>query len=302
MSIDRAVTLSIMFGPIFALKLRRCLCPCFEYDRIAREALTELENLPVVLYSSEPVNEEDVQRDDSIPNSVGKFAARLWKGTQNKLGGKRWKRIVGMLAVVDSPKGPAIRIRYKRGDTTLLSDIHDESSNADDGVNERWILLSKISAVKECFAYLPVRYSGIILFGKSETSGHKSSSLELLRFEVRENKDDMAAADVDRRNEILEYIRIMVNWDKRRRSEIEEEDEGETVQEDENEENDGVEKGTRNISVDKKILGPSGKDKHFEEREIELQNRRREREQRKARYLKESGGLKYTAIIMANKN
>mgnify|MGYP001398625145 CR=1 FL=1 len=35
--------------------------------------------------------------------------------------------------------------------------------------------------------------------------------------------------------------------------------------------------------------------------EIEMKKQKRDREKRKSRYLKETGGLKYTAIAMANK-
>ena len=42
--------------------------------------------------------------------------------------------------------------------------------------------------------------------------------------------------------------------------------------------------------------------KHFAQREIELQKMKKERESRKAKYVKEAGGLKYTAIAMANRS
>ena len=47
--------------------------------------------------------------------------------------------------------------------------------------------------------------------------------------------------------------------------------------------------------------GRAAKAAYFAKREIELTQQRRERERRKARYLEGSGGLKYTAIAMANK-
>ena len=42
--------------------------------------------------------------------------------------------------------------------------------------------------------------------------------------------------------------------------------------------------------------------KHFAQREIEMQKQKKEREDRKAKYVKEAGGLKYTAIAMANRS
>jgi hypothetical protein len=41
---------------------------------------------------------------------------------------------------------------------------------------------------------------------------------------------------------------------------------------------------------------------HFAQREIEMQKTKREREARKAKYVKDAGGLKYSAIAMANRS
>ena len=40
---------------------------------------------------------------------------------------------------------------------------------------------------------------------------------------------------------------------------------------------------------------------HFAKRELEMRETKRSREQRKAKYIQESGGLKYTAVAMANR-
>ncbi|KAL3778077.1 hypothetical protein ACHAW5_001416 [Stephanodiscus triporus] len=48
--------------------------------------------------------------------------------------------------------------------------------------------------------------------------------------------------------------------------------------------------------------GNAQKIKHFAQREIEMQRMKKERENRKAKYVKEAGGLKYTAIAMANRS
>ena len=47
---------------------------------------------------------------------------------------------------------------------------------------------------------------------------------------------------------------------------------------------------------------PAQKIKHFAQRELELQKLKKERENRKAKYVNEAGGLKYTAIAMANRS
>jgi hypothetical protein len=40
---------------------------------------------------------------------------------------------------------------------------------------------------------------------------------------------------------------------------------------------------------------------YFQKRQLEMQSRRKEAEELKAKYMKEAGGLKYTAIAMANR-
>jgi hypothetical protein len=292
-----------MLGPISRLNLRACLCPCFasDEDRMTREALRELENLPIALYHSETLAEEPSESfDESIVTTVGKLATRLWKG--KLVGTKRWKRSIGTLTVIDATKGPTLWIRY---------------DGTDSGMRNKWILLRKISGVKECSSFLPVKYSGILLFGKKvkdadkdKTSKEKSTTEELLRFEVRDNQEDSKAASTDRRNEILEYIRTVAHWERKRWSYSgdDEDEDDETLQEEDGNEDDGDGKKVRRIDSPDQSDAPVQKksiqerEKLLEEREIELQNRRTEREQRKARYLKEAGGLKYTAIIMANKS
>jgi len=50
-----------------------------------------------------------------------------------------------------------------------------------------------------------------------------------------------------------------------------------------------------------KLFCAAQKIKHFAQREIEMQKTKKDRETRKAKYVQEAGGLKYTAIAMANR-
>jgi hypothetical protein len=72
---------------------------------------------------------------------------------------------------------------------------------------------------------------------------------------------------------------LMIEWDGRRRAAIPEED-----------------RETEDPGMNR-----AQKVAHFAKREIELQQTKREREKRKAKLVKETGGLKYTAIAMANR-
>jgi hypothetical protein len=81
--------------------------------------------------------------------------------------------------------------------------------------------------------------------------------------------------------EIQEALTQLIEWDARRRAEIPEEE--------------------RELDEEDGIRQKAQKAAHFAKREIELQQQRREREKRKAEYVKGSGGLKYTALAMANR-
>ena len=81
--------------------------------------------------------------------------------------------------------------------------------------------------------------------------------------------------------EIREALTQLVEWDGRRRAAIPEED--------------------RELDEEDGIRQKAQKAAHFAKREIELQTQRRDREKRKAEYIKGSGGLKYTALAMANR-
>lgn len=54
-------------------------------------------------------------------------------------------------------------------------------------------------------------------------------------------------------------------------------------------------------SVKDRVREQAQKQRHFAKRSIELQQSKKDAEARKARYMKEAGGLQYTAVAMANR-
>lgn len=54
-------------------------------------------------------------------------------------------------------------------------------------------------------------------------------------------------------------------------------------------------------SVKDRVKEQAQKQRHFAKRSIEMQQSKKDAEARKARYLKETGGLQYTAVAMANR-
>lgn len=54
-------------------------------------------------------------------------------------------------------------------------------------------------------------------------------------------------------------------------------------------------------SVKDRVKEQAQRQRHVAKRTIEMQQQKKEAEARKARYLKETGGMQYTAIAMANR-
>jgi hypothetical protein len=115
---------------------------------------------------------------------------------------------------------------------------------------------------------------------------------ELLRFSVLlsgDTVDPPVLVPTDVRNELVHHWMVLVEWERQRRSKLPNTDE------DDDDEEEGEGGGSKNIFVRQAQQAA-----HFAQREIELQRTKRDREQRKAKLIQEAGGLKYTAIAMAN--
>jgi hypothetical protein len=133
----------------------------------------------------------------------------------------------------------------------------------------------------------------IVLYGKKPPEKGKDAP-ELLRFAVllpgSQEYSDLSSVLVstDVRNELVHHWMVLVEWERQRRSKLSE------AERDDDDEEEGA-GGSKNIFVRQAQQAA-----HFAQREIELQRTKRDREQRKAKLIQEAGGLKYTAIAMAN--
>lgn len=119
----------------------------------------------------------------------------------------------------------------------------------------------------------------------SKSQNDTNSSFIILQSEKNENSSnaDLATLSVPKSDaeQIKEAFTQLVEWDGRRRASIPEEE--------------------REIDEETGLKQRAQKAAHFAKREIEMQKSRREREKRKASLVKETGGLKYTALAMANR-
>ena len=95
-------------------------------------------------------------------------------------------------------------------------------------------------------------------------------------------KDSNTPAIAEDRDSFVHHLQVLSEWDRQRRAVagIEEDDE----------------EPSGNFLTQR-----AQKAAHFAKREIEMQQTKRDREKRKAKLVAESGGLKYTALAMANR-
>jgi hypothetical protein len=130
---------------------------------------------------------------------------------------------------------------------------------------------------------IPLRHITSILVrnGIEVTSTHESITFHILT-------EDGIDADECTTNEVYDNLQILFDWEKCRQEAL--------LAQGITEEDQYPSQTSSNVLTDK-----AKKIQHFAQREIELQKIKREREARKAKYVKEAGGLKYTAIAMANR-
>lgn len=102
------------------------------------------------------------------------------------------------------------------------------------------------------------------------------------------------------RNDTMVQLQLLVEWERRRQTRLLTlgiaEDESTDV---DDLDNDGGQTSPRRGGM---IADQARKVQHFAQREIEMKKQKRDREARKAKYVQGAGGLKYTAIAMANRS
>ena len=160
------------------------------------------------------------------------------------------------------------------------------------------------------------------LAAPSRSSSSNSSGIEVildnndvvLRFDVLKpfqfseediDEENIQVEDADdaTRDDTLVQLQILVEWERRRQAHLITLGVDEPAEDIDqiNDDNDG-----QSSSSPKRgggmIADKARKVQHFAQREIEMQKQKRDRESRKAKYVKEAGGLKYTAIAMANRS
>lgn len=294
--------------PLLTLKLLGSLCPCLEReeDGPARQAAWALANVPIRWHRRLRGSSSSGEGG----GSVGGFISGMFgKSTGSLVGGDSYEPLEGAtLSVVDAGSSGPHLVASPPG----FSAIRKKS------IPLR--VIKKVQAQK----------GGIITSGsRSGIEILDSTGREILRFDVLKSAPMSAAGDnadeedwenteasgggsaedaeESARDDIIDQLEMLIEWERRRQARIvvlgeddAENNEEETYVDEYDDDGDGT--GSSPKRKRGAIAEKAQQMKHFAQREIELQKTKKEREARKAKYVKEAGGLKYTAIAMANRS
>lgn len=205
----------------------------------------------------------EYHKDSSENESIG-GVGRLVSGLFSKSSTSSGPSKGAELSICDSIGGPILKI-----------DVEAENDTAGE---TRKISLKEIGGISSIDSFMSSA-SGICIHSKKKNENGEGG--ELCRFNLK-------TLHGEDRDEVIEFLKIVIRWNEKR-----------SCQAGEDEKDDGYDDNVQQkVGLGQRAL----KMKHFAEREIELSKQKRDREARKARYLKDSGGLKYTAVAMANRS
>jgi len=124
--------------------------------------------------------------------------------------------------------------------------------------------------------------SGHISLWAKPPTDKKQSPKELVQFLVLQDTTDLPLVD-DERNLFVHHLSVLVEWERQRCQTL------------------GYHDDDDDDDQPNFLRARAQKAAHFAQRELELQQTKREREKRKAKLVQDSGGLKYTALAMASR-
>jgi hypothetical protein len=283
--------------PLLTLKLLGSICPCLEKedDGTARRAAWSLSSLHVRWHKG--ANNLGENNNNSASTMMSGFVKGIFGSSSTDSGGggggssdKSYESIDGCtLAIVDAKGGPQMimspppsrAIGKKRVPLRMIKTVRlaapSRSSSNSSGIE---VVLDNNDVVLRFDVLKPLQLSE----------------------EYDEENIQVEDADDATRDDTLVQLQILVEWERRRQAHLITLGVDEPAEDiDQINDNDG-----QSSSSPKRgggmIADKARKVQHFAQREIEMQKQKRDRESRKAKYVKEAGGLKYTAIAMANRS
>ena len=284
-----------MIGPLLRLRLLGTICPCLEKDEdgIAREALISLSSVRISWHRKVKSESSGADAAAVVSGLVsGLFGSKSGGGGGAAASSFSYVKTESTLRVADDLSGPSVIV-----EASSVGGDDGCEDNGDAPRHQKTVPLRRLGNVAAAetsfFGMGGGNSSTLTLHGRENGNGNQGE--ELLRVDVL--GADGKGVGVEGRDDVVDKLNLLLHWDTRRRTADGPEDDSMEV-EDNGDDLDGDD-SKRDSS--QKTKGRAAKAAHFAKREIEMMQQRRDREKRKARYLKEAGGLKYTAVAMANK-
>lgn len=253
-------------GPLFQLRWMGLLCPCLEKEesRNARQALQHVNAASKrILWNTASSGKGPLGSGFSLGGLFGGGS----KGAKTAAVAGSDKNAVAALCIRDSSEG--------------YSEIYVDPLPNQAVSYKLQIALKRVHAVQ----VVDATSDDIILTAKPvKQKANKQAPKELLRFSVlQDSTDEIIAVPSDQRNLMVHHLSVLVEWERQRRAAN-----GDDGWDEDEEDQPNF------------LQARAQKAAHFANREIEMQQTKRDRDKRKAKLVAESGGLKYTALAMAN--
>jgi hypothetical protein len=314
-----SVTIMTGFGVLFQLQLRGLLCPCLQRngeDSNARQAVTTL-NRSCRHVQVHATKQASASSSSSSSGSIG-FLGNLFSSS-----GSSSNSASGASSLSSRDQHPPYLAKLVLRDSTVDGQpeivIDGLDRNRQNDLSEKCALSRTIKLRR--IDKVVLEGDEIVFKSKSVAASSSKShrpSQELLRFVVlqqplaNDDDDDIANDDTtpsvlpvtaDTRNLLVHHFMVLTEWERQRRAALVKSDPDSynvdnDSEDDDDDDDDGNVSGSRGGT--NFITARAQKMADYAQREIELQRTKAKREQRKAQLLKEAGGLKYTAMAMAN--
>jgi len=308
--------------PLLGLKLLGTICPCLEKkeDTPARHAAWAVRTIPIRWHRRpRPVSNNSEAGGGGVSGFLSAFGAALGAaggggGGSTGRGGKTTIPLVGAtLSIVDSPSG---------GPRLIVSPPNNNDTNNVVGIRAKRIPLNMIKGVvrrpRGGIAVLDKKGVTLLRFDVLTTKKSHQTTQSMDDDDESMQGDATAAApayyeDADefRSENIIQHLNALVAWELRRRDYIttlgiddddNNVDEESTVDEYDDDDTTVSNNPRTGTAAGRMISAQAQKIQHFAQREMELQRLKKDRDTRKGKYVKEAGGMKYTAIAMANRS
>jgi hypothetical protein len=273
------------FGPIFQLQVFGAICPCLEKseNKNARHAVAYINST--------------CRRVQWIPSAHDSGGKSNTKGFLNGWfgGGKADDSSGGTTPIQrQQPCRAKIILRDSGGDGQPEMFIEPIGHSAEEGSESNNQGCTKQNLKLRRVDKVSLDGDQIVLSARPSLNRRELLRFMALQYQEDDETEASNTADAgavvpvsqDTRNTLVHHFMVIAEWERQRRD---------CLDADGSDDDDDDNEARPNF-----LQSRAQKAAHFARREIELQKTKRDRETRKAKLVAEAGGLKYTAIAMAN--